>query len=185
MTKETQTLITVALIGFAVIAWLWPVLLGIHFELEERKKRNEPPDYDERQKLARQRAGNHALYVLLGFLGLWVIVDQIGWFSWTSSVLDMALCAMLLAWGVWMSECILNDAFVTWKNKQLGASGPAVTYITMMMTWTDNFHSTGTADSWMPFIFACGNMAVLCVVMIYKHRRDKRLAKLDAEDGAP
>ena len=181
MSKETQTIITIALIAFAVIAWLWPILLGMQFELEERKKRNEPPDYDERQKLARQRAGNHALYVLLGFLALWTIMDQIGWFSWTGSVMDMSLCAMLLAWGVWTSECILNDAFVTWKNKQLGASGSAATTVTIMVLWINNFRSMGIVDSWMPFIFACGNMAALCVVVLYKTRRDK---KLDTEDGA-
>lgn len=181
MSKETQTVITIALIAFAVIAWLWPLLLGIQFELEERKKRNEPPDYDERQKLARQRAGNHALYVLLGFLGLWVIVDGIGWFSWTSSVLDMALCAMLLTWCVWTSECILNDAFVTWKNKQLSASGSAATTATIMMLWANSFRSTGVVDSWAPFIFACGNTVVLCGVVLYKRQKDKKLNGGDGE----
>ncbi|MBD5151356.1 MAG: hypothetical protein HDT16_02410 [Oscillibacter sp.] len=182
MSDQTITLITILLFIFVLSAFIWPFALGIHLELEERKKRNEPPDYDERQKLARQRAGNHALYVLLGFLALWTIVDQIGWFSWTGSVMDMSLCAMLLAWGVWTSECILNDAFVTWKNKQLGASGSAATTVTIMVLWINNFRSMGIVDSWMPSIFACGNMAVLLTVVLYKTRRDKKAAQ---EEDAP
>lgn len=183
MSDQTITLITILLFIFVLSAFIWPFALGIHLELEGRKKRNEPPQYDERQKLARQRAGNHALYVLLGFLALWAVVDQLGWFGWTGSVLDMVLCAMMTAWCVWASDCILNDAFVTWKNKQTGPSGPAVTYATLMIVWTHNFRSgMEVVDSWAPFVFACGNLAVLSIVAVYKYRRDKKAAQ---EEDAP
>jgi len=181
VSQETETIITVALIGFAVVAWLWPLMMGIYLEVEEQKKRNEPPQYDERQRLARMQAGNHALFVLVGFLNLWAVIDQLEWFPWTASILDMVLCAMLLAWCVWMSECILCDAFVTWKNKNLGPSGSAFFYVTVMINWTYNFWTTGIIDSAAPFVFACGNMLALCIVILYKRRKDKKPDVGDAE----
>ena len=50
MSEETKTIITVALLVFAAAAWIWPLALGIHLEQEARKKRNEPPQFDERQR---------------------------------------------------------------------------------------------------------------------------------------
>ncbi|MBD5161731.1 MAG: hypothetical protein HDT14_06930 [Oscillibacter sp.] len=182
MSEGTITLITILLVVFALSAFIWPFALGIHLELEGRKKRGEPPDYDERQKLARQRAGNHALYALLGFLGLWVIVDQIGWFAWTSSVLDLVLCALILTWCVWASDCILHDGFSSWKDKQKNADALSGTYSLWIMLFVRPFCEHGITASWMPFIFAFVNIAALLTVVLYKARRDK---KLDAEDGAP
>lgn len=183
MSGKAQTIFLICLLVFVALSWIWPYAMAIQIEWEARKKRGDPPDYDERQKLARLRAGNHALYVLLGFLMLWLIVDQFDWFAWTGAIIDMVLCALMLTWCVWSSECILNDAFVTWKNKQLGASGLALTYASLMLTWINNFKSIGIIDSRIPFVFACGNMAVLCTVMIYKYRKDKKLATTDAGDG--
>lgn len=97
MSDGTITVITVLLFVFALSAFVWPLALGVHLELEERKKRGEPPAYDERQKLARLRAGSHAMYTLLFFLVFWAVMDQIGWFDWTSSILDLVLCALMLA----------------------------------------------------------------------------------------
>ena len=179
MSEGTQTVIVILLVVFSLSAFIWPLALGVHLELEGRKKRGEPPDYDERQKLARLRAGNHALYVLLGFLVLWLIVDQVGAFSWTGSMLDMVLCAMLLTWCVWASDCVWHDGFSSWKDKRKDANAAALTYCTSMLMFVNSFCSSHMTASWMPFIFACGNMAVLCVVVLYKSRRDK---KAEAEE---
>ncbi|MDE7261019.1 MAG: hypothetical protein K2N78_02995 [Oscillospiraceae bacterium] len=185
MSDRAQTIFLICLLVFVVISWLWPYAMALQIEWEDRKKRGEPPDYDERQKLARLQAGNHALYTLLGFLLLWVAVDQIGWFAWTGYIQDMVLCGLMLAWCVWASECILNDAFVSWKNsKKIGPSGSAGIYGTLMLTWTNSFRSSGIIDSWVPACFACGNLVVLLAVTVYKERKDKKLAKVDAGDGA-
>ena len=182
MSDVTITLITGLLFVFALSAFIWPFALGIQSELEGRKKRGEPPQYDERQKLARQRAGNHAMYVLLTFLVLWAIVNQIGWFTWTSSILDLVLCALILTWCVWASDCILHDGFSSWKDKQKNADNLSGTYSIFIMLFVRPFCDSGITASWLPFIFACINIAVLLIVVTYKARRDKKAAQ---EEDAP
>lgn len=175
MSKETQTIITVALLVFAAAAWLWPLLLGMQLELEARKKRGEPPQYNERQRIARLRAGNHALFALVGFLILWTILDQLGCFAWTGSVLDMTLCALILAWGVWASDCILHDAFITWKDKRKDADALALAYCWMLFIWTNPSDSgPEVCDSWLPFIFSCVYAVTLTGVVLCKARKRKR-----------
>lgn len=63
-----------------LLGWGWPMLAAVYCEKQEREKGGEPDSFDERQKLARQRAGNHALYVLVGFLAVWACADLGGWF---------------------------------------------------------------------------------------------------------
>ena len=156
MSEETKTIITVALLVFAAAAWIWPLALGIHLEQEARKKRNEPPQFDERQRLAQLRAGNRALYALLGLLIIWTILDHFGWFSWTGSILDMTLCGLILAWGVWASDA------------------SALMYCWMLLFWTNPSDSgPGVCDSRMPFIFSCVYVAVLTGLIIYKMRKRK------------
>lgn len=170
-------------IGVLLLAWLGPFAMAIQMEWEtqKRKKHGEPLDYDERQRLARQRAGNHALYALMGFLALWAVVDQFGWFAWTGVILDMVLCAMMLTWCVWSSECIWSDAFITWKNKQLSASGLAMYWGTLILTNTNTLRSIGILETRLPLLFACGSLAALCVMVLCKRWRDKRQ---DTGDGA-
>lgn len=174
MSEESKTVITVALLAFAAAAWLWPLLMGIQFELEARKKRNEPPEYDERQRIARLRAGNHALFALLGFLGVWMAVDQFGWFAWTGSTLDLTLCALLLAWGVWAADCVLHDAFATWKDKRKDANAAALTFCIPMASFVRSFCVSGACMSWTPFLFACANALILASVIFYKYRKTKK-----------
>lgn len=174
MSDETITLITILLVVFALSAFIWPFALGIHLELEGRKKRGEPPQYDERQKVARLRAGNHAMYVLLTFLVLWTIVNQLGWFTWTSSILDLVLCALILTWCVWASDCILHDGFSSWKDKQKNADALSGTYSLWIMMFVRPFCEYRITAAWLPFIFACVNTAVLLTVVLYKARRDKK-----------
>ena len=181
MSEETKTVITVALLVFAAAAWLWPLALGVHLEMEEQKKRNEPPAYDERQRIARLRAGNHTLYALLGFLLVWTVADQFGWFEWTGSVLDMTLCALLLAWGVWASDCILHDALVTWKDKRRDANAFPLIYCWMLFFWTNPTNSGWVGcESWLPFVFACVNTMALVIVILYKARKQKKAEIEDA-----
>ena len=182
MSNEMKTFITIGLLLFALAAWLWPLLFGVQLELEERKKRGEPPEFDERQRLIRLRAGNHTLFVLLGFLVLWAAADQLGWFAWTSSMLDMTLCALMLAWGVWASDCILHDGFASWKDKRKDADAASLTYCVSMGLFVRSFCASGVCASWVPFIFACANSAALCAVLLYKYRRAKSVAKSEAAE---
>lgn len=177
MSDGTITVITVLLFVFALSAFVWPLALGVHLELEERKKRGEPPAYDERQKLARLRAGSHAMYTLLFFLVFWAVMDQIGWFDWTSSILDLVLCALMLAWCVWASDCIWHDAFITWKDKRKDADILGMNYSIPMMFFVRAFCAAEITTSWVPFIFACANIVVLCIVVFCKYRRDKKAEK--------
>lgn len=168
MSEETKSIITVCLLLFAASAFIWPGAYALYLEQQQRKK--EPPRFDERQRLARRQAGNHALYVLLGFLVLWTAVDQTGCFAWTDSILDMVLCALLLTWGVWASDCILHDGFVGWKEKNT-SNATALTYCTIMLTFVNTF--SGIVDSWAPFAFAVGNILLLVAVVLYKAQKDR------------
>lgn len=177
MSEGTITLITVLVFVFALSGFIWPLALGVHLEQEARKKRGEPPAYDERQKLARLRAGNHAMYVLLAFLALWAVVDRTGWFGWTESVLDLVLSAILLAWCVWASDCILHDGFSSWKDKRQDADVMVITYSMPVIMFVRTFCDCGITASWVPFIFACADLIVFCAVLLCKLKRAKRAEK--------
>lgn len=179
MSSETEKIITVGLLLFALLAWLWPLLAAMQMELDARKKRNEPPQYDERQKIARLQAGNHALFALLGLLVAWTAAEQFGC-PWTGSMLDMTLSGMILAWGVWAADCILHDAFITWKDKRKDANLLALAYCWMLFTWTSPHAGMQICESWLPFIFSCTYVVILLGVIIYKARKRK---KAEAEDG--
>lgn len=174
MSEETKKIITSGLLLFAALAWLWPLLLGMQMEMEERKKRNEPPQYDERQRIARLRAGNHTLFVLIGFLIAWTAADKFGRFDWTGSLLDMTLCGLILAWCVWASECILRDAFTTWKDKRKNADALSVYYCGLILFWINPASGPGLCGSWAPFIFACAGTAALFGIVIYKAWKRKK-----------
>lgn len=180
MTPETKKIVTAALLLFTALAWLWPPLMAMHLEREDRKKRNEPPQYDERQRLARLRAGNHALYVLLGFLAVWAAADQFKWFWWTSSPLDMALCGMMLVYGIWSVDCVLHDAFTSWKDKRWDADFLPLTHCGLIFIWLSPTSGTKVCDSWMPFRVWCVVVVSLLIAAVYKIRKRK---KADAEDA--
>lgn len=174
MSEEAKKIITIGLLAFAAIAWLWPLLLGMQLEAEAKKKRGDPPDYDERQKLFRLRAGNHALYALLAFLIVWTAADQLGKFRWSSSVLDMTICGLVLAWCIWSAECILHDALITWKDKRKDADALPLAYAWMIPYWTSPAFGVKICNSWAPFIFGCIDIAVLFTVVIYKAWKRKK-----------
>lgn len=180
MTQETKNIVTTALLLFTALAWFWPLMMAIHMEQEERKKRNELPQYDERQRLARMRAGNHALYVLLGFLLVWTMVEQFKWFPWTGSMLDMTLCGMILAYGVWSADCVLHDAFASWNDKRPDFEFLPLIHCGPIFTWLIPTSGARLCDTWLPFILGCVNIVFLLGVAIYKMRKRK---KSEAEEA--
>lgn len=182
MSKGAATAILIGLLIFVALAWIAPYAMAVQMEWEAKKRRGDPPDYDERQRLSRLRAGNHTLFVLLGFLSVWMAVDQFGWFAWTSSTLDLTLCALLLAWGVWAADCVLHDAFAPWKDKQKNADSFAATASLPMMMAARTFYDCGVCASWLPGAFAAANALALAGIALWKYRRDK---KAENGDGAP
>ena len=73
-------------------------------------------------------SGNHTLFVLLGFLGAWAAVDQVGRLPWTGSLLDMTLCALMLAWSVllFLPEEIVQRLIQCAANRNAKADGGVV-----------------------------------------------------------
>ena len=169
MSGKVQTAVLIGVLVLALLAWLGPLAAAVQMEWEAKKKRGGPPDYDERQRLARQRAGNHALYALVGFLALWAVVEQFGWFTWTGAVLDMVVCALLLAWCVWTVDCVLNDA-AAWGNKRFDGDGAALLSAVCMLSCISSIE---IFDSWAPCAFACGNIAALYGARLYKRRKER------------
>lgn len=182
MSDGTITTITILLFVFVLSAFIWPIALGIHLELEGRKKRGEPPAYDERQKLARLRAGSRAMYALLFFLVLWAIVDQIGCFDWTASVLDLVLCALMLTFVVWSGECILRGAMLGF-NQRKSESGQIISYFSLGACWTiiggTNTDAMSSSLRAVQMLMG-GSFLILGILMLYARYKRRRS---DAGDG--
>ena len=174
MSDRTQFIIGVAGLGLIFGAYFGALALAGWYDKKEREKRGELPFFDERQRLARLRAGNHALYTLVALLIVWVVLDGIGRFEWTGEILDMVLSALLAAWGVWAAECIWNDGYISWKHKELSNTS-ALTGLTIMLNVTNVFRSSSVIKSILPFIVCCVDMLVLIAVIVYKWRKEKQM----------
>ena len=172
MSEETKTIITVALLVFAAAAWIWPLALGIHLEQEARKKRNEPPQFDERQRLAQLRAGNRALYALLGLLAVWTVLDMTGLAAWTDSVIDLFLCALALFHGVWTLDCLLHDAYIGWRAKP-HANGFASLIAMYLFFLTNTFRAGAVTATWLPLLFAGCGFGTVRGGVLWQQRREK------------
>lgn len=164
-----------------LLGWGGPMLAAVYCEKQEREKRGEPDSFDERQKLARQRAGNHALYVLVGFLAVWACADLGGWFPWTGSVLDLVLCALPLTWGVWTADCILHDAFTSWKEKNY-TDTLSLSIGVIMMNFVTPFWTGGLLKSRAPWYLAFGIVVALGGVVLYKRLLLPRLKKGEEDE---
>lgn len=166
---------------FAFIVGILILLFGSYFGImgaigwldkREREKRGEPPRFDERQRLARLRAGNHALCALIAFMVVWTLLNQLNC-PWAQNIWTMLFCALLLTWGVWAADCILHDGLIGWKEKRNSSDTFALTYTTTLLLISNSFRSSGVTDSWLPFIFAVADEAVLCAAVLYKYRKEK------------
>ena len=160
----------------------WPLLAAAYYEKQARENRGEPPRFDERQRLARQRGGNHALYVLIGFLIVWACLDMGGWFGWTGSVLDLVLCALPLTLGVWTADCVLHSAFSGWKEKNTSDSF-ALSLMVIIANFISPFWIGGFLKSRLPGFFAMGSVLALGGVYLYQHVLLPRMAKQAEDEG--
>ena len=180
MSNRTQFIAIIGMLALIFGAYLGALGLVAYYDKKEHEKRGEPPRFDERQRIARLRAGNHALYALIAFLVLWTILDQLG-YDWLGNIWSMLFCALFLVWGVWAADCILHDGFIGWKEQKNISNSYALTYTVMMLMPTNNFRSMGITASWLPELFIFADAVVLCAVVLYKHRKEKRVER---EEGA-
>ena len=179
MSENIQFIMTIGILILIFGAYFGALALAGWYDQKERQKRGEPPRFDERQRIARLRAGNHTLYALLVFLILWTVLDQMDC-GWLGNAWSMLFCALLLAWGVWTADCILHDGFIGWKEKN-SSNTMALSWAAMLFMNMNSFHSSGVTDSWLPMLFAGGIALILAAIVLYQYRLEKRAEK-EGED---
>ncbi len=105
----------VVMVAAISLSMLIPLIYVLCFERARVKA--SLPRYDERQHTVRRRAALHAFAAVLVYLVVWAFLDLFGSLSWTKEVFAFAMVAVILAYGVWMGECILRDVTVGWNVK--------------------------------------------------------------------
>ena len=173
MSDRTQFIAIIGMLALIFGAYLGALGLIGYYDKKEHEKRGEPPRFDERQRIVRLRAGNHALCALIVFLILWTLLDQLG-YDWLGNIWSMLFCALFLVWGVWSVDCILHDGFIGWKEQKNIPNSYALSYTVMMLMPTSNFRSMGITDSWLPAVFIFTDAVVLGIVVLCKYRKEKR-----------
>ena len=176
MADRTQFIANIGMLALILGAYFGALALIGYYDKKEHEKRGESPRFDERQRIARLRAGNRALYALIAFLILWTVLDRLA-YGWLGNIWSMLFCALFLVWGVWSADCILHDGFTGWKEQKNIPNSYALTYTVMMLMPTNNFCSMGITASWLPMVFVLADTAALGVVVLYKYRKEKRAEK--------
>ena len=108
-----EKIILAIVVVAAVLIYILPLAAGLYIEQRDRKKRGEPDtskaQYDERQKLIRLKASQHALYVLGGYLLVWLAAEAGGVLHWENRTAALLAGGLMLALVVWNGECILRN----------------------------------------------------------------------------
>lgn len=190
MNTEKVVLITVLVITGLI--YILPLAAGLYVERRDRQKRGEPdPEkalYDERQRLIRMEAGNHALYVVYAYLVVWLVLEACDALAWPGRMMPLLGGGLILPLLVWNGECILRNARMGY-NQGKNEGGQIVAYFTMGVLWT----LTGALNlgnlsakmlSMLQIPLGIGYL-ILGGLMLAARRR-RRLAEgcLDAEDAA-
>lgn len=115
--------------GFA-IAVLFALLVFI-IVMEVKHKRGVKDEYDERQELVRGKAYKYALFTLMIYLCADLVVGTI-WRAWAQPGVSSALGIFLSA-GVFVAVCILNDAFLSLRQKPKQSIGMVLLVIACQM----------------------------------------------------
>ena len=188
--STSEKIILAVLVVFAVLMWLMPIVAATYIEQQERKKRGEPDEskaqYDERQKLIRLEASNHALYALGGYLLVWAVLEFADALLWEDRTITLLLGGLMLAVVVWSGECILRGAMLGF-NQRKNESGQIIRYFSLGFCWLviggssleDMPGSLGAVQVLMgaSFLIEGG-------LMLYaRHRRKLAENQLDTEDG--
>lgn len=186
----SEKIILAVLVIFAVLMWLMPVVAAAYIEQQERKKRGEPDEskaqYDERQKLIRLEASNHALFVLGGYLMVWMVLEFADMLLWEDRTITLLIGGLVLAVVVWSGECILRGAMLGF-NQRKTETGQIIMYFAL---GASNILQGGIK---LDVSVSLGVLAILLGIsfmslgglMLYaRHRRKLAENQLDTEDGA-
>ena len=184
-----ENIILVIVVIAAVLIYTLPFTVGLYIERQDRKKRGEPDtskaQYDERQKLIRLKASQHALYVLCGYLLVWMVAEAGGVLHWEDRTVDLLAGGLMLALVVWNGECILRGAMLGYNQRK--NEGPQISmYLILGVCWT--FMGLGNLDGALGFVqlLLGGSWLIMGVLMLYARRRRKLAERgLDSEDGEP
>lgn len=185
-----EKIILAVLVVFAILVYLVPLIAGIYMEEQERKKRGEPDDskaqYDERQKLIRLEAGTHALYTLMGYQLIWLVLEFVDVLHWEARTVTLLAVGWLLAMLVWNGECILRGAMLGF-NQQKNETSQITTYFAVGACWTligcVNLGAMSASLGTMQILMG-GSYLIMGVLMLYaRHKRQQQERQPDAGDG--
>ena len=178
-------------LGLAGLIYILPLIAGIYMERQDRRKRGEPDStraqYDERQKLIRLKASEHALYILTGYLLVWLVVEAMDLLHWEDRTVGLLAGGLLLAFTVWNSECILRGAMLGF-NQRKNEGGQIAMYLIVGVCWMFmgcvNLDGALSGSPGFIQLLLGGSWCIMGVLMLYARRR-RTLAErgLDAGDG--
>ena len=186
-----EKVILIIVVIAAVLIYTLPFTVGLYIEQQDRKKWGEPDtskaQYDERQKLIRLKASQHALYVLGGYLLAWLVAEAAGLLPWEQRTVGLLGGGLMLAFTVWNGECILRGAMLGY-NQRKNEGGQISMYLILGACWTlmgwVNFDGALDGSLGLVQLLLGGSWLIMGVLMLYaRHRR--KLAERSAEDSEP
>ena len=179
MKENLELAVFLFFVVLAVACGLWPITASIHECWTEAQKDEEKGRgrFDERQRIAQAKAGVHALVTLVAYLIVWAALDVRGGRAWTDEVSPMVLMGLLMAHLIWTAECILRDAWSSWKDGRPALGGTV--WVTSLIVWQSMFWSKGGV--WrVAYVFLWADIVVLLALALFDERRRKRMKD---EDG--
>lgn len=170
----------VIMLAAIFLSMLFPLIYVLCFE-RARIKEN-LPKYDERQHTIRRRAALHAFAAVLVYLVMWAFLDLFGVFPWTKEVFAFAMIAVILAYGVWMGECILRDVTVGWNVKELDSpNNGALLLLTTIGLVIVRVEHIGVRIVGMAMVVVGLVLQILNLCAIMRDEKRKKLAEAEEE----
>lgn len=173
MKENLEMAVFLFFVILAVTCGLWPITVSIHECWKEAQKDEEKGRgrFDERQRFVQARAGVHALAALVAYLIVWAALDVRGNHAWTDQVSPMVLMGLLMAHLIWTAECILQDAWTSWKDRRPALGGTV--WVTSLIVWQKLYWSMGGV--WrVAYILLWVDILILFALVLYDDRRQKR-----------
>ena len=179
MTDAAIIIILFVFVAFCALV-VAPLLSAVQVEAKAARERGELPQFDERQRAVRSRAALHAFVFVLIYLVAWACLDLCGTFAWTKEVFVVAVLAVILAYGVWMGECILRDVAIGWNIKQENRKLPLYILFLCNVSIGVFFNAEHTGIKVVTGAFWITGF-VMMMLQSYVDRRKKKAEKLMEE----
>ena len=186
-----EKIILAIVVVAAVLIYILPLAAGLYIEQRDRKKRGEPDtskaQYDERQKLIRLTASQHALYVLGGYLLVWMVAETGDLLPWEDRTAVLLAGGLMMALVVWNGECILRGAMLGY-NQRKNEGGQIAMYLILGGCWTlmgiVNLDGALNGTLGLMQLLLGGSWFIQGLLMVYARRRRKLAEQgLDGGDG--